>query len=148
MHSVYDWDSRILHMTGKNDISYHLYIRKDIVIVSEIRGSGKSLLCGMIKDAQMDKNPITQNDVSNIIILNSDNLPLLSSYEKKLIIIDEAHLLLREEDIEYVNTSENLRFLIFDRVPIGLNVTPNGKADLICENGVFQLKYRYNVKGW
>lgn len=148
MHSVYDWDSRILSITGKNGISYELCLRKDIVIVSGESASGKSMLCGLISDVKSDKNPVISNDVSNIVILSGDNLSLLSGYEKKLIIIDEAHLLLKEEHVEYINTSENVRFLIFDRVPIGLNVTPNGKADLVCKNGVFQLKYRYDVKGW
>lgn len=147
MHSVYDRNSRVLSISGKNSVSYELFIRKDIVIVSGESASGKSMLCGMISDAKSDKNPVASYDVSNIVILSGDNLPLLTGFEKKLIIIDEAHLLLREEHIEYINASRNVRFLVFDRVPIGLNVTPNGKADLVCEDGVFRLKYRYDVKG-
>ena len=148
MHQVYDWNTRVLSLTTKNKISYHLHIRKDIVIVNGVSASGKTMLCHLIEDAKKDKNPVMLNDVSNIIVLNSDNLPLLTGYDRKLIIIDEAHLILTKEDIDFVNCSTNLRFLIFDRVPIGLNTTPNAKADMVCENGVFQLNYRYNVKGW
>lgn len=110
MHQVYDWNTRVLSLTAKNKISYHLHIRKDIVIVNGVSASGKTMLCHLIEDAKKDKNPVMLNDVSNIIVLNSDNLPLLTGYDRKLIIIDEAHLILTKEDIDFVNCSTNLRF--------------------------------------
>lgn len=86
MHSVYDWNSRVLSISGKNSVSYELFIRKDIVIVSGESASGKSMLCGMISDAKSDKNPVASYDVSNIVILSGDNLPLLTGFEKSLLL--------------------------------------------------------------
>ena len=52
MHQVYDWNTRVLSLTAKNKISYHLHIRKDIVIVNGVSASGKSLPADLPPEAE------------------------------------------------------------------------------------------------
>ena len=148
MKRVYDWDKNILEITDKYKNSYYLELRGNKNIIKGNSGTGKTFLCDRIDRIKKQKDNMSQYDVENIVVLNTDNIDKLPNYRNKLIIIDEAELLLSDKDVEIINTDNSNRYLIISRCLMGIDLTPNHQADLVLEDGVTKLKYRFNVKGW
>ena len=47
-----------------------------------------------------------------------------------------------------INLDDNNRYLLFARVPIGIEVSPNHQADFLIDGNTTRMAYRFNVKGW
>lgn len=148
MIDIYNWDTNILDIRDKYGNHYKLELRGNKNIVKGCSGSGKSFLCEMIDRIKDGANTNAKYNASNIILLNRDNIDKLPEYKNKFIIIDKAELLLNDNNIEFINTDDNNRYLIFSRTPLGIELSPNHHADLLTENGMTTMQYRFNVKGW
>lgn len=148
MIKVYDWDKNRLEINDKYNNHYYLELRGNKNIVKGCSGVGKTYLCDRIEKIKESFNENQKYDASNIIILNKDNIDKLKDFKNQLIIIDKAELLLNESEIEYINLDDNNRYLIFARVPIGIEVSPNHQADFFIDGNTTRMVYRFNVKGW
>ena len=148
MIKVYDWDKNILEIDDKYNNHYYLELRGNKNIVKGCSGVGKTYLCDRIRKLKNSVNENSKYDVSNIIVLNKDNKEKLREFKNQLIIIDNAELLLSESDIEQINVDDNNRYLIFARVPIGIEVSPNHQADFLTKHNTTYMEYRFHVKGW
>ena len=148
MAQVYNWDTNILEVNDKYKNHYYLELRGNKNVIKGSSGTGKSYLYDRLANLKKSSGNVSEYTVDNIVLLNKDNIGDLKEYKGKLIIIDRAELLLTEEEIDIINADDDNRYLIFSRVLMGLELSPNHQADLITENGITKMKYRFNVKGW
>lgn len=147
MINAYDFKENILEIRDKNNNHYRLELRGNKNLIKGNSGTGKTYLYDLIESIKKKKTESVYN-VDNIITLSTLNLSQLREFEDKLIIIDRAEYILDSADIEYINSDTDNRYLIFARVPLGIELSPNHQADLIEQDGVTMMKYRFNVRGW
>ena len=148
MKNVYDWDKNILEIKDKYKNHYYLELRGGKNQIKGDSGTGKTHLFNLIEKVKKDIKKQSQYNADNILTINELNRDKIGKCQNKLILIDKAELLLTEKQIDYINGDTDNRYLIFSRVPIGIEISPNHQADLVTEDGVTKLRYRYNVKGW
>lgn len=145
MADAYNFESNVLEINDKNNNHYRLELRGNKNQIKGNSGTGKTYLYDLIesikkKAAQSDYN------VDNIITLSALNLSQLREFEDKLIMIDRAEYLLNRTEIEYINSDTSNRYLIFSRVPLGIEMSPNHQADFVEQEGVTVMKYRFDVE--
>lgn len=148
MKSIYNWKTNILDFEDKYKNHYYLKLRGDKNVIKGNSGTGKTYLYNKLEAIKKRLDSTSNYDAENIILLNKDNLITLDTLTKKLIIIDNADLLLTEKQVDFINMDDNNRYLIFTRVPIGLDISPNHQADLVQEGDKTIMQYRFSVKGW
>lgn len=149
MEKIYNWESNVLDYSDKYGNHYLLELKGPKNIIKGCSGTGKTFLYESLKKLSLAKDDLSKYDLSNIALVNAENKGKTSQYKNRLIIIDDADLILDSERVKRINEDTNNRYLFFSRVPIGLEVSPNHEADLIVDDdGVTRLKYRFSVKGW
>jgi len=149
MDKVYSWDTNTLDYSDKYGNHYILELRGSKNVIKGCSGTGKTFLYESLKKLSQVNDEVSKYDLSNIALINKENKGKTSSYRNRLIIIDDADLVLDEVRIKKINEDTNNRYLFFCRVPIGLEVSPNHEADLVVDdNGITRIKYRFSVKGW
>lgn len=136
-------------------ISVDLEFRGKKQVVLGESATGKSLIFKKLEQIISNNNVDSDGvDASNIILIDKkDNdgtvADKLKRNNHKLIIIDRADILLDKEAAIIINSNiECNTYLIFARGGLGLNLSPNYYAELINNNGVFELKWKFNEKGW
>ena len=144
----YNWDTNILDFNDKYGNHYYLQLRGNKNIIKGSSGTGKTYLYKKLSKLKQKLNNISNYDIDNILLLNKDNLDKLGKTKNKLIIIDNADLLLNNNAIDIINMDDDNRYLIFTRVPLGIEISPNHQAEFVKEDNKTILKYRFNVKGW
>lgn len=151
MEKCFDWDSG-LHLKCNEDLEFKLWFKGFKTIIAGDSGTGKSLLCSRIKELQeFNLNPewMRKYDVDNIIIFDKTKLNTIKNIKEHLIIIDRADLILDTESIDWINYDCGYnKYLIFSRKPLGINLSPNYFGEFININGVIQIKYEFDVRGW
>ena len=65
-----------------------------------------------------------------------------------LIIIDRADAFLSKDDVSYIRSDKNNTYLIMSRCNLDLGISPNYYAELVNNDGIIELKYKYSVEGW
>lgn len=145
MVTAYDRESNTLEIKDKYKNHYRLQLRGNRTLIKGNSGTGKTFLCSLIEGIQ--KGLIqSEYDVSNIMVLNRLNISSLWKAKDKLIMIDRAEYLLSEEDVLKINSDTFNRYLIYSRVPLGIETSPNHQGDLFDDGGVTIIKYRFDVK--
>lgn len=147
MIEAYNWETNILEIKDKYGSHYKLELRGNKNIVKGDSGTGKTYLAKLIESIKK-KELQSEYNVDNIIILNLINKDQLKAFRNKLIIIDRADYILGKQEAVYMNSDINNRYLIFSRVPLGIDLSPNHQADFIIKDTVTIMEYRFNVKGW
>lgn len=145
--NAYNYESNILDIKDKYNNHYILQLRGNKTLIKGSSGTGKTYVYDMI-EAIKKKKLQSDYSVENIVPISELNIEQLSKYKDKLIIIDRAEFILKEEDILHINSDTSNRYLIFSHVALGLDLSPNHQGDLITENGITKIQYRFNVKGW
>lgn len=148
MKTVYDWDTNTIDFSDKYKNHYYLQLRGNKNIIKGNSGTGKSYLYNKINKIKQRLDSTSNYDADNLFLLNKDNVEKLGTFKNKLIIIDNAELLLDERAVDIINMDDDNRYLIFARVPLGIDLSPNHQADLVQEGDTTVLKYRFDVKGW
>lgn len=151
MEKCFDWNLG-LHLKYNENLEFKLWFKGFKTIISGESGSGKSLLYNKIKELQEDNlNPdwLRKYDVGNIVLYNRDSLDKIKKLKKNLIIVDRADLILDEEMVSWINYDCGYnKYLIFSRKPLGIDLSPNYFGEFINVNGVIQIKYEFDVRGW
>lgn len=145
--NAYDYNSNILDIKDKYHNHYRLQLRGNRTLIKGSSGTGKTHIFNLIDSI---KNNNTQSDynVDNIETINKSNIKQLKDFNNKLIIIDKAEDILDTDDILYINGDTSNRYLIFSRVALGIDLSPNHQGDFKTTNGITEIVYRFSVKGW
>jgi hypothetical protein len=151
----YNVDDNSLYLAlGKYPV-YDLKIRAPLTVVYGDSGTGKSLLCSLVKlcNTQLylegkDPQVLFLNISEGLNLLNEDPL-------NKLVIVDNADILLpRSEEFcmrftqSFLRGRPKGRYLVFSRGCIDLHITPNYYAEFVQTDGVISLKYLTSNKEW
>ncbi len=147
MADAYNHETNILEIKDKYGNHYRLELKGNKNIVKGDSGTGKTYLSDLIESIKK-KEIQSDYDVDNIIILNALNVSQLQTFKNKLIIIDRAEFLLDSQAVLYINSDMDNRYLIFSRVPLGVDLSPNHQADFDTQGNVTVMSYRFDVKGW
>ena len=150
MQECYNLEDNILDFRDLNGIRYHFKFKGTKTIVCGATATGKTLLCNKLLDIINDDNiGMKPYDASNIFIMTRENKKLLYEQRENLIIIDRAEMMLNDEDIEFINNDTSInRYLIFARAPLGIYLSPNYFAEIICNGIELEIRYLFNERGW
>ncbi len=147
--SCYDWDKNLLYFEDKNGCIFNIQLKGKKTIIYGDSGTGKSLICSKIKDFQEDSNvgyrPYTAN---NIIIIDNRNIDLIGRGSNNLIIIDRIEKVLTDDLVLKINTDRENRYLLIGRKALGIDISPNYYGELIQNNNLISIRYKYNIGGW
>lgn len=151
MKNVYDWNTNILMLEDKNNNNFNLKFRGYKTIVQGNSATGKSFICYTINQLRQFSKKTSGIDTSNIILIDDENRETLKTSKDKFIIIDNADILLSDEDVEVINRDNGInRYLMFMREPIGIELSPKHYAELALnqENNTTELKYIFGERDW
>lgn len=151
----YDWKENKLEFSDTRGNQFRLQFKGNKTIVHGKTASGKSLIVQKLQSIDgignvrmFDFKPYS---IDNIFILTSHNKDeyILGKVKQKLIIIDRGDLMIDEEMAELINDDFNTnRYLIFARKPLGIDISPNHFGKLVNHDGIIELEYDFDVKGW
>lgn len=107
---------RLIFETPEVLIDIPLYNR--VILIIGDSGSGKSFICNQISDSKSDTKLMAEVksnwNLNDILIVRSKlEVEAIKSKHGKLIIIDRADMILSEDDIEFINTSDNQFILMY-----------------------------------
>lgn len=122
-----------------------LEFKDRITLVSGNSGTGKTLIFELLNDIQMkDKDKYT---CINKALLNQTKMRLSTFIKKatgKLIVIDNADIILTDTDKKIINSDNKHAYLLFARNQQGLNITENSLTELHDDGRTISLKYRFD----
>lgn len=122
-----------------------LEFKDRITLVSGNSGTGKTLIFELLNDIQMkDKDKYT---CINKALLNRTNMRLSTFIKKatgKLIVIDNADIILTDNDKKIINSDNKHSYLLFARNQQGLNITENSLTELQDDGRTISLRYRFS----
>lgn len=140
-----------VELKGYNDegkaIVYDLELRGNVTIVKGDSGTGKTLMCQVVKQmiSYGDKDKIVFDDKN----VSSVSVAVLQTYKNKLILFDDADITLRGELLKYVLSDKNNYYILFRRDNYDVHLSPNYYAELVLGNDrVRRLKYTWEKVGW
>lgn len=143
-----------LYLRTADDYIFDIDLRGRIVVVDGLSGSGKTFLFNTVMTNKL--NPVSVNtaedtDLSNVVtinIFNKEMLNTLSSIRGKLIIIDNADVLLTQKEADYISSDMNNQYLIYSKGSIDFHISPNYYAYLELKDKIYSIHYRYSESGW
>lgn len=144
---IYNWDENSLNVEDKNGNKYSINLRGNKNVVHGYSGTGKTHLINIIKKIQDSMND-EKYSADNIVIVNKRNKKDIGKCNKKIFIIDSADVLLNYEDVQNINSDTANRYLVYTRVAIGLDVSPNHYGEFVTDGKTTKIKYTFNVRGW
>lgn len=150
MKKCYSWDENRIRFETQLGVKFDLELKGNKTIVCGKSATGKTMLVNTIKEYSGGYNSpeLRRYNTDNIIVVSKENKQRINEYHKQLFIIDRADLILSAEDIEVINNdTDDNRYLIFARKPLGIYLSPNYFAELIDEGGI-RIKYLFDVEGW
>ena len=131
-------------------IRFDFKLKNRIVVVDGDTGTGKSMFCALlgIEKKTMAKSPFS----FEITIFNEDlplELDMLKALSERLIVIDNADMLLTDSVVAYIAQDDVHQYLIFARVPWDFRIKPDNFAEIEFDEEVktYYLKY-FEVPGW
>lgn len=117
-----------------DEMSYNLDF-DDLIYLSGDSSTGKTLLVSAIKNyCALYNVPLVVIDYSNVSI---NILALIKSQKNCFFVIDNADILLGEDERDYISTDSNNQYLIIGRNPEGLYITNNIAKKLVFKNKTF-----------
>ena len=117
-----------------DEISYDL-VFNGLTYLSGDSSTGKTLLVSALKAyCALYNIPLTVLDFASA---SSDILALLKSQKNSFIVVDNADILLGEEERDYISTDSNNQYLIIGRNPEGLYITNYIAKKLVFKNKTF-----------
>ena len=117
-----------------DEMSYNLDF-DDLIYLSGDSSTGKTLLVSAIKNyCALYNVPLVVIDYSNVSI---NILALIKSQKNCFFVIDNADILLGEDERDYISTDSNNQYLIIGRNPEGLYITNNIAKKLGFKNKTF-----------
>lgn len=146
MKKIYDYDSNSLLYTRKSGHTFNLKFCNGITIIDGMSASGKTLLFNDIKSLKNLNFKIAEYDVSNIELIENSDVCIKD--DKVLYIVDKAERILTDKLCSDIVSCKYSRFLIFTRVSHNLHVSPNHFGEFNTVDGITNIKYLFNEKGW
>lgn len=143
------YSENVLEISFQSNTHFRLVMKGRIVQVYGESATGKSLLGYVIKETERynKKNNDVEYDVSNIICVESkEEFEQVKGISGYLVIIDRGDTFLNDTDSEYIREDRNNSYLIISRLALGLGISPNYYAEFYENDGVIELKYKYNVE--
>lgn len=143
-----------LRVETSNDFRFDLKLRGDITLVGGDSATGKTFLVRAIRAKNYNRNILNSGydtDLSNVVIYDFTtgiSKESLSTLSNKLIIIDNADIIVNQKLADYIKLDFNNQYLIFSRGGIDYHVTPNYRATMVRSGNIFGLKYKYSKPGW
>lgn len=154
MAKCYDFNSGRLKISYDN-IIFDLELRNPVTQVFGNSATGKTLLTDLIKRLQTyssrNGSDLDDMDVSNILVIDNENdLYKIISTSNNLIIMDEFDLIIKDNRniIEYIVQDRKNHYLLFARRGYPLSLSPNYYGELINEDGIVKIFFKYSVEGW
>lgn len=145
---MFDFAKGILIVNSSYGKKFEFHLRGKVTIVNGLSATGKTYLCEYIKEVQQDLNSDFGTEFDNVFLLNSENKDCIYKQLKKLIIVDRAELILSNDIVNFINSDNNNKYLIFSRGLTGIRVTPNYFATIERDEDKYVLRYEFSEKGW
>ena len=146
---------RIQFCVGDNT-EFDIELRGNLIVVDGFSGQGKTYFFNSLRNAKYSEYDANVNgvDLDKIVFINilTKGLVNLLSFIKeeqgKLIIIDNADIVLTREIAEYIGWDNRNQYIIFSRANWPFHISPNYFTKMVKFNGKHVLKYPYNNRGW
>lgn len=145
---------RNLVVSTKDGYIFDLELRGNIVVIEGESGSGKSFLVKTILSKQGVPgifNINNETNLENVVCINYYNKGLISNISRfrgKLVIIDNADILLSQTVADYIAQDMHNQYLIYSRGGLEFYISPNYYASIERHGKRFELKYKFSVPGW
>ena len=135
------------------DISARLKLRDRKIVIDGDTATGKSLLVSAIeRKRNVSRKDVLWSKVEIFGYRQSDNLAKIRELSNKIIVIDNANLLMSADDVDYINSDYKNQYIIIGRYLKGLTVLPNHIAQIVKEEQGdtihITLKYKNSLLGW
>lgn len=143
-----------LRVETVNGYKFNLELRGHITLVGGDSASGKTFLVRAIKAKKFNTGIIGnsyESDIRNVIIYDFTtgiNEKLLENLSGKLIIIDNADIIVSQTLADYIKADLKNQYLVFSRDSVDYHITPNYRATMMKDGNVFRLRYEYSKPGW
>ena len=143
-----------LRVETVNGYKFNLELRGHITLVGGDSASGKTLLVRTIRAKKFNAGIIGntyESDIRNVIIYDFTtgiNERLLGSLSGKLIIIDNADIIVNQTLADYIKADLKNQYLVFSRDSVDYHLTPNYRATMTKDGNIFKLSYEYSKPGW
>lgn len=139
-----------------NKNKFRIELRGRITQIDGDSGSGKTLLCNVLKSIKSDikyNNGIYDNYFNDIVVFNyKENfggIEDLLNLKDKLIVIDRADTLDFDCSLSrYISSDRNNCYLILARGFINIGISPNCICELKSIDGIITTFYEFSEKGW
>ena len=126
----------------------YLHFRDRITVVRGDSGTGKSLIFQILRPLKVSEQ------YRNIECLNYESMSLLETqdevlkqlekYKNKLVVIDNAELLLNKSSRTFIANDEDNQYVIIGRNIEGLGVMKKGFCRVVDEGKTIELQYEYD----
>lgn len=138
-------------LKGYNDegkaIRYDLELRGNVTIVGGDSGTGRTLMCQVVR--QMISYGDRDKLVFDATNASAVSVAVLKTYKSKLILFDDADMILKGNLLKYVLSDKNNYYILFRRDNYDVHLSPNYYAELVLdENRVGRFKYKWEKVGW
>ena len=108
-----------LYVKTVNGIIFDLDLRGRIVLIDGNSGTGKTFLLNTIKNNQL--NPVSlrdnlESDLSDVVtidVFTKDRINNIKNMSNKLIIIDNADIILNQDMANFISLDKNNQYLIY-----------------------------------
>jgi tRNA uridine 5-carbamoylmethylation protein Kti12 len=142
---------KVLKLNGLNDmdepIKYEIELRGYVTIVSGNSGTGKTLLCDIVKQHISDGN--TKFIVIDATSRGLFDLTFLKNKKGKIIFIDDADLMVSRKILNYILKDRNNYYVMFRRDNYDVHLSPNYYATIVWDTrNIGHFKYDCEVVGW
>ena len=151
MEKIYDYDTGKLVGVYRDKAVFDMVIRPRITQVYGDSGTGKTMFVDFIR---LEKKWITENvaignTADNIEVFDYDlSIEALSNVNGCLIVIDKADIMLTDDIVKYILLDKNNHYLIYSRVALPLNLSPNYYGRFVKLDKTVTIDYSFSVKGW
>ena len=145
---MFDFMKGVLTVNSNYGKKFEFHLRGKVTIVNGLSATGKTYLCRYVKEIQQDLNSDFGTEFGNVFLLDSENKNCIYDQSGKLIIVDRAELILTDDIVNFINSDNSNRYLIFSRGLTGIRVTPNYFATIERDGDKYTLKYEFSERGW
>lgn len=145
---AYDYKNNNLVYRRPNGQLVDLQLRKHIILVRGLSGSGKSMIVDDLIEMKKLDSSVSGYNLSNVNILSDVTDLGIKKMDNSLIMIDRADMILTDEACEWIRFDTKNQYIIFARGSYNLGVSPNYIGELVFTNNIFQIMYKFSERGW
>lgn len=144
-------DFKTIQLIGYNDtgadIKYDLELRGNVTIIKGYSGTGKTLLCQVVR--QMIRNGDTSKAVFDSTFTPTVTISALKGCKDKIIFFDDADIVVKGDLLNYILKDKRNYYVLFRRNNFDVHLSPNYYAELVKgEDNVRRLRYYWEKVGW